>query len=90
LGNTRADHRAVWNRHSLGGGQVHYQNYWGGEVFAPFAIVLGSVFAVVGSWKWRSLVSSEPRPVVKLTRKARRDAERAERVKFPVETYKKW
>ena len=71
-------------------GQVHYQNYWGGEVFAPFAIVLGSVFAVVGAWKWRTLFTTEPKPVAKLSRKARRAAERAERVEFPIETYEKW
>lgn len=75
---------------ALSRGDLHYPNYWGGAVFAPFAIAIGVAFAVVGSWKWRSIVASEPKPKVKLTRKARRDAERAKRVKFPIDTYKKW
>lgn len=71
---------------TLGRGQLHYQNYWGGEVFAPFAIIIGVAFAVVCAWKWKSIV----RPSKQLKGKARRDAERAAQTKFPIDSYRKW
>ena len=71
---------------AFGRGQLHYPNYWGGQVFVPFAVVIGVAFAVVGGVKWKSIVG----PSEKLKGKARRDAERAARTRFPIDTYKKW
>ncbi len=70
----------------LGRGQLHYANYWGGQVFAPFAAVLGAAFAIIGSWKWKAITA----PAAKLKGKARRAAERTAKMKFPIETYRKW
>jgi hypothetical protein len=71
---------------TFGRGRLHYENYWGGQVFAPFAVVIGVAFAVFGSLKWRAIVG----PSEKLKGKARREAERAARTEFPIDTYKKW
>jgi hypothetical protein len=32
---------------TLLGGRQHYSNYWGGAVFAPFALVIGGLFFLV-------------------------------------------
>ena len=39
---------------TFGRGQLHYANYWGGQVFAPFAALFGAAFAIIGSWKWKA------------------------------------
>ena len=38
----------------LGGG-IAYQNYWGGTVFAPIAIVLGVVLFLLVLLRWRQI-----------------------------------
>jgi len=34
-------------------GKTHYENYWGGPVFAPFAIFIGLLFLVGVVTHWR-------------------------------------
>jgi hypothetical protein len=47
-------------------GRHSYENYWGGKVFAPFAIVLGTMTLVVVVFGWdllpRRRTGSGPRP----------------------------
>jgi len=38
---------------SLLRGQTHYENYWGGAVFAPFAVFVGFLFLVGVFTHWR-------------------------------------
>ena len=70
---------------ALGAGRLHYPNYWGGSVFAPFAIAVGALALVVLLVKWRTLTEA-PR---KLKGKAARRAGRAAASRPPVETFDK-
>ena len=65
------------------GGRPAYRNYWGGVIFAPFAIVLGTAILVVFAVNWRSL-NELGRP---LKGKAARRARQAERARSAVETF---
>lgn len=56
-------------------GRLHYQNYWGGSVFAPLAIVVGIMALVVVIVRWRSL-NETPRLRGKAVRRQQRAAER--------------
>ena len=38
---------------SLLGGVLNYQNYWGGIVFTPIAIIIGSLFLYIIWFKWK-------------------------------------
>jgi hypothetical protein len=66
-------------------GQLHYQNYWGGSVFAPLAIVVGITALVIVIVRWRSLNDVGPR----LRGKAARRQQRAAEKQSPVETFDK-
>jgi hypothetical protein len=66
-------------------GRLHYQNYWGGSVFAPLAIVVGITALVVVIVRWRSLNETGPRLRGKAVRRQRRAAER----RSAVETFDK-
>ena len=57
-------------------GRLHYQNYWGGSVFAPLAIVVGIMALVVVIVRWRSLNETGPRLRGKAARRQQRAAER--------------
>ena len=52
---------------SLFEGKLHYSNYWGGMVFAPFAILIGllALYAVVFRWEKleRPSVDKRGRPI---------------------------
>ena len=65
-------------------GQLHYSNYWGGAVFAPFAIVIGTFLVLLVIFKRRD------RPQEKLRGRAARRERQAEKVKFPIDEYHKW
>jgi drug/metabolite transporter (DMT)-like permease len=54
--------------------RLHYANYWGGSVFAPFAIALGVAVLIIVIVKWRSLNQSAPRLRGKAARRQQRDA----------------
>jgi hypothetical protein len=38
---------------SLLRGRTHYENYWGGAVFAPFAIFIGLLMLIAVFIRWR-------------------------------------
>ena len=38
---------------SLLTGRTHYQNYWGGPVFAPFAILAGLLYLADALTHWK-------------------------------------
>jgi hypothetical protein len=65
--------------------RLHYPNYWGGSVFAPFAIVLGIAVFVIVIAKWRSLNQTRPRPRGRAARRQRQAAEK----RPPIETFDK-
>jgi len=69
-------------------GGLHYLNYWGGAVFAPFAIALGLFVLGVLVFKWRTL--NERLPTKKMSSKAARLARKAERTRFPIDDFRKW
>jgi hypothetical protein len=69
-------------------GRVNYRNYWGGLVFAPFGIALGSAVLVVLTMRWNTL-NQRDRPT-KLTGRAARLARKADQTKFPIDTFRKW
>ena len=66
-------------------GRLHYQNYWGGSVFAPVALVVGLMALVMVVVRWRSV--NEPGP--KLRGKAVRRQQRTAEKRSPVETFDK-
>jgi hypothetical protein len=59
---------------ALCSGRLHYQNYWGGSVFAPFAIALGLAVLIMLVIKWRTLNDTGPRLRGKAARRARKAA----------------
>lgn len=61
-------------------GRLHYQNYWGGSVFAPLAIVVGIAALVVVIVRWRSLNETGPRPRGKALRRQQRALEDGRRL----------
>src|SRR5688500_11434344 len=67
-------------------GRIDYKNYWGGIVFAPFAIAIGAFILVVLIFKWNKL-NERSKP---LKGKARRRAEEAAETKFPIDDYENW
>src|SRR5688572_11908882 len=71
---------------ALTAGRLHYTNYWGGYIFAPFvlAIVAIIIFGLV-----RSYVRGDP-PPKSLRGRAARKARQAENTVFPIDDYKKW
>ncbi len=40
-------------------GDLNYSNYWGGVVFAPFAIVVGVLLLFIVVFKWDSFEDSK-------------------------------
>lgn len=74
-------------RRLLAGG-LHYRNYWGGLVFAPFAMLVGLFLLGLVVFRWRTL--NEVKPREKLRGRAARRARRAEATKFPIDDYRKW
>ena len=69
-------------------GDLHYENYWGGLVFAPLAIVAGVFVMPWLAWKWKTLSAPEKRPPLK--GRAARLARQAEETRFPIDDYEKW
>jgi quinol-cytochrome oxidoreductase complex cytochrome b subunit len=69
-------------------GRIHYANYWGGVVFAPFAIVLGLFLLSMAILQWKNLTRRNDSR--KLKGKAARLARQAEETKFPIDDYRKW
>ena len=57
--------------------RLTYSNYWGGPVFAPFAMMVGVFVLIVVVIKWNKFDERERRP--RLKRKAARKAKKAER-----------
>ena len=57
---------------TLKAGDVHYRNYWGGAVFAPFAITIGVLFLVLLAMNWRTLNKPGPRLKGRAARRARK------------------
>jgi len=47
---------------ALMGGHLHYANYWGGSVFAPFALVIGGLCFFVALSKGKGIFSSAMGP----------------------------
>ena len=71
---------------ALTAGKLHYANYWGGYVFAPFVLaIVGIIVAGLAI----SLLRGE-KPPRKLRGKAARKARQAENTTFPIDDYKKW
>jgi len=68
---------------ALQSGRLHYQNYWGGFVFAPLAIVVGLVALVMVIVRWRSLNATDR----KLRGKAARRHQHAAEKRSPIETF---
>lgn len=68
---------------ALDSGRLHYQNYWGASVFAPFAIALGVAVLVILVVKWRTLNDTGPR----LTGKAARRARKAAATRSPIDDF---
>lgn len=66
-------------------GGFHYSNYWGGAVFAPFAIVIGIALWLILAWNWNTLDKRPPR----LRGKAARLARQAEKTRFPIDDFDK-
>ena len=69
-------------------GDIHYSNYWGGAVFAPFAIVAGLLLMIFVLFAWRKFAGSTDAPA--LEGKAARRARQAEETRFPIDDYEKW
>ena len=61
---------------ALRDGRLHYQNYWGGSVFAPLAIVVGITALVMVVVRWRSLNETGLRLRGKAARRKQRAAEK--------------
>ena len=66
-------------------GGLHYSNYFGGQVFAPFAIGAGVLLIVAYVVIWRRRNERTP----KLSGKAARRARQAEVTRFPIEDFDK-
>jgi hypothetical protein len=67
---------------ALSKGHLGYENYWGGFVYGPIAIVIGLLVilaALRGNLQTKKLRGREAR----LARKA-------DETKFPIDTYRKW
>ncbi len=64
---------------------LHYPNYWGGSVFAPFAIVLGVALLVVVVVRRRPLEG----PHSRFRGKAARRQQKALEKRPPIETFDK-
>jgi hypothetical protein len=71
---------------TLAEGRLHYNNYWGGRVFAPVVLLIVALIIAGG------VVSFLRRhdPPVKLRGRAARKACQAEKTTFPIDEYKKW
>jgi hypothetical protein len=54
-----------------------YSNYWGGRVFAPFAILVGALFIYIVIFHWKAF--NKPR----VDKKGRR-------IRFPADDFRKW
>lgn len=63
-------------------GDLHYENYWGGRVFGPLAIVFAVLFLVV-------VLRRDSPPGPKLKGRAARLARKAEETKFPIDDFDK-
>lgn len=59
---------------ALGSGQLHYPNYWGSPVFAPFAIAIGVAVLILLVVKWRTLNEPSPKLRGRAARRARKAA----------------
>jgi len=59
----------------LFGDQLLYANYWGGAVFAPFALAMGALLLIILVIKWNRLTEREPELKGKAARKARKAKE---------------
>ena len=66
-------------------GELHYGNYWGGAVFAPFAIGCGVLLLAALPFLLRRW--NEPEP--ELRGKAARLARKAKETRFPIDDYDK-
>ena len=62
-----------------------YANYWGGPVFAPFAIAVGVILVFLALFRWRRM---QERPPI-LRGKAARLARKAEETRFPIDDFDK-
>ncbi len=71
---------------TLVAGKLHYSNYWGGRVFAPFVLV---VVIIVVAGLLASFLRRE-KPPKKLRGRAARKARQADKTTFPIDDYKKW
>ena len=71
------------------GGALHYRNYWGGLVFAPWTVLLGILVLGTLVVKWKTLNHKLPAPR-KLKGRAARLARQAKNTKFPIDEFRKW
>jgi hypothetical protein len=62
---------------SLFEGKLHYRIYWGGLVFAPFAIVIGLLGLCAVLFRWEKL----KRPAVD---------EKGRPIRYPGDDFEKW
>lgn len=44
---------------SMLGGELSFENYWGGLVFAPIAMLVGALALFVALFKWRNLTGDK-------------------------------
>jgi hypothetical protein len=70
---------------ALDAGRLHYQNYWGGLVFAPLAIAIGVAVLILVVVKCRTLNETGPRLKGKAARRARKAAE----TRSPIDSFDK-
>ena len=43
-------------------GTINYSNFWGGVVFAPIAIIIGTLILIIVTFRWNSTVDSDNKP----------------------------
>ncbi len=56
-------------------GDLGYRNYWGGLVFAPYAIAIGLFILIAVVFRWRKLSQKPEQLKGRAARRARRAAE---------------
>lgn len=71
---------------ALAMGEADYTNYWGGRVFAPFALLIAAFIIGLGIY---SYIHGD-QPPKKLRGREARKQRQAENTRFPIDDYKKW
>ena len=50
-------------------GQIHYSNWWGGKVFAPLTVVVGTFMLYIVIYKWNDIITTQTRQNKKISAK---------------------